>query len=255
VTSMLDAPPSKRGAAPVLAVAGTLAAHGALVVLASFAGVRAVSELQRSFPITELVQVELPAPSPPPPAPVTPPTEPAVAPRARAPKSAPAPAAAPPAAAQAGQVLEAKSDFVDFGDRIVTGAGERFAGGTTDSAGTSRAAVRSDAARGASTGLGSGPAAPAVDLSRPPQLAGAAQWQCPFPPEADDAGVDHAVVSLRVQVAADGSVRNVSTTNDPGDGFGREARRCAASKRWVPALDGAGMAAAGVAFVKVHFDR
>jgi protein TonB len=98
-------------------------------------------------------------------------------------------------------------------------------------------------------------ATPSVDLSRPPQLAGGLKWDCPFPLEADDAGIDHAVVTLRVSVGADGQVRSVVTSSDPGNGFGREARRCATSKRWSWGLDREGRATSGVVTVNVGFHR
>ena len=80
-------------------------------------------------------------------------------------------------------------------------------------------------------------------------------WDCPFPVEADDAGVDHAVVTLRVEVGADGHVVQASATRDPGHGFGREARRCALYKRWAPGLDREGRAASSVTVVNVRFER
>jgi protein TonB len=94
-----------------------------------------------------------------------------------------------------------------------------------------------------------------ADRSRSPQLAGRAVWDCPFPEEADDDGVDHAVVTLRVEVSATGSVASVQASGDSSHGFGREARRCALSKRWAPALDRVGNSTAGVAIVNVRFDR
>lgn len=251
MTSMLDAPSTKGSAAPVLAVVGTLAAHGSLVVLASLLGFRAATELGQAQSVTQMVEVELPTPTPTAPTPGPTPTP---TPLAR-PRHAPREAEPPPAkaAAQAGQVLAASSDVIDFGEHFVTGTGDSYAGGVTDAAGTSKSAVRDVTARGTPTS----PTPPAivVDLSRPPYPSGSAQWQCPFPHEADDAGIDHAVVSLRVEVAADGSVRSVSTSNDPGNGFGPEARRCAGSKRWGAALDRAGRPVAGVALVNVRFDR
>ncbi|MES1169990.1 MAG: DUF2510 domain-containing protein, partial [Leifsonia sp.] len=74
-------------------------------------------------------------------------------------------------------------------------------------------------------------------------------------PEADDAGIDHAVVTLRVSVGVDGRVGEVRATSDPGAGFGREARACALSKPWSPALDRAGRPAAATTIVNVRFDR
>jgi periplasmic protein TonB len=249
VTSLLDAPPAAKTAAPAVALLGTITAHGVVVALASIAGASGAAQLQQLMPVTEMVEVELPKPPPPPPAtPTVAPREPAMAPRVR--PAAPAP---PPAAAQAGQILDAKSEAVDFGDNFVTGAGESYAGGKTDSAGTSKQAVTDGAARGA------GSAAPAIavppDLSQPPKLVTSTLWQCPFPPEADDADVHHAVVALRFEIGADGVMRSVSSSSDPGNGFGREAKRCAQSSRWLAARDRAGRPIPGVALVNVRFDR
>lgn len=254
MSSMLDATPASSGAASWLAVAGTVGAHALLVLGASYLGVRGADELQKLMPVTEMVEVALPEPPAPPPSP-EPERAPVPAP-VRAPVAAPAPEPPPPSAAQAGQVLDAKSDVVDFGDTVVTGSGDRYAGGVTDAAGDSKTAVRDTAARGDAGGTGTKPpAAPAVDFSRPPQLAGGSQWQCPFPLEADDAGIDHAVVTLRVSVGADGRVQSVVTSSDPGSGFGREAKRCATSKRWTAGSDREGHPTSAVAVVNVRFDR
>lgn len=96
---------------------------------------------------------------------------------------------------------------------------------------------------------------PSVDRSRPPELATGGDWQCPFPAEAEGDGVDGATVSLRVSVSAQGAVVDVAVTHDPGHGFAREARLCARTKRWTPALDRDGRAVVGVKTVNVHFVR
>ncbi len=258
MSSMLDAPPRTGGAGSWIAVAGTVGAHALLVAAASYAGLHGTDELKKLMPVTEMFEVALPEPPPPPPEPepeaqrAPPPT----AAHAHAKVAAQEPEPPPPSAAQAGQVLDAKSDVVDFGDTVVTGSGDSYAGGVTDSAGNSKTAVRDVSARGDAGGTGvKPPAAPTVDLSRPPQLAGGSQWQCPFPLEADDAGIDHAVVTLRVSVGADGRVQSVVTSNDPGNGFGREARRCATSKRWTSGFDREGRPTSAVAVVNVRFDR
>lgn len=256
MSSMLDAPPQSRGAASWLGVGGTIGAHALLVVAASYAGMRGASELKKLMPVTEMVEVALPEPLAPPPEP-EPERAPTPAP-VHAKVAAPTPAAEPPppSAAQAGQILDAKSDVVDFGDTVVTGSGDSYAGGVTDGAGNSKTAVRDTAARGDAGGAGvKPPAAPTVDLSRPPQLAGGLKWDCPFPLEADDAGIDHAVVTLRVSVGADGRVQSVVTSSDPGNGFGREARRCATAKRWATGLDREGRPTPGAALINVRFDR
>jgi protein TonB len=94
-----------------------------------------------------------------------------------------------------------------------------------------------------------------VDLSRAPRLANAGAWDCPFPNEADDLGIDRALVSLEVRVAEDGHALATTVTSDPGSGFAREAQRCALRKRWSPGLDRAGHPRFAIAFVNVRFDR
>lgn len=255
MTSLLDTPPPRNTRAGVLGLAGTLGLHGALFGLGSAVSLGSVVTLKVA-PTTEMVEVALPEPPPEPQAKPPEPDQPRpapAAPRTTAPPSPEPPPEATPEAAQAGQILDASPDVVDFGDQFVVGAGAHYAGGTTDVAGTSPTAVRDLAARGA--GKPASPPAPPIDRSRPPQLAGGSRWQCPFPIEADDAGIDHAVVTLRVEVDADGRVARVTTTTDPGSGFGREARRCAGSKRWAAGLNREGRAAAAVAIVNVRFDR
>jgi protein TonB len=245
------AAPETTRAASYVAIVGSIAAHGLAVLAAPYVGVRGTSELTRLLPVTEMVEVDLPE------APKTI-TETALAATpvpARARVASPTPATPPPTAAQAGQVLEAKSDAVDFGDSFATGAGDAYAGGVTDKSGTSTSAVRDVRAQGNADGEGKEPGPPAPDLSRPPRLDGSARWQCPFPDEADDAGIDHAVVTLHVDIAANGGVRNVTTVSDPGNGFGREARRCAGSKRWLAGWDRGGHAIAASATVNVRFER
>ena len=60
---------------------------------------------------------------------------------------------------------------------------------------------------------------------------------------------------LKVSVDAGGRVASVSIANDPGNGFGREARRCALSRSWTPALDHSGSPVPGTTLVNVRFDR
>jgi protein TonB len=253
MSSMLDAAPTRSRTGSLAAVLGTAGCHGLLVLGVSLLGLRGAVELKRALPVTEMVEVELPKPEPE----RTP--EPEVAP---APRQAPAarvqspPSAAdpPPTAAQAGQVLDAK-EVVDFGETFVTGAGSSYAGGVTDGTGTSKAAVHDAAARGNAGGRGVDPVPAAVDRSRPPELVGGDSWNCPFPSEADDAGVDLAMVTLRLSVGSDGSVQGVNLVADPGNGFGREARRCATTKRFKPGLDRDGKAVALQFTVNVRFRR
>jgi protein TonB len=150
----------------------------------------------------------------------------------------------------------APDDPLDFTDRFVTGSGQAYVGGTT-AAGTLPVAVRvQPSASGRALGAGTAPAPPAgPDRSRRPVLGGGPEWKCPFPPEADVDPINHAVVTIRVDVAASGTVVRVSVTKDPGHGFGREARACALAARWSPALDRGGDAVAGTTTVNVRFDR
>jgi protein TonB len=229
-----------------------VALHAGLVLVATVVGARVVRHVTSAAPVTQMVDVDLP-----PPAPEEKPVEKAPAPapavRAHAAKVADAPPP-PPAAAQAGQVLTAPDEVVDFGETVVAGAGDSFAGGVTEAGGTAKHAVRDPGARAGGVEGGTG-TDPAGDRSRPPSLAAGNEWDCPFPPEADDAGIDHAVVTLRISVTADGHVQEVRATSDPGNGFGREARACALSKPWTPALDRAGRAMAAFTLVNVRFDR
>lgn len=256
MTSLLDAPPERSRKARALGLVGTVTVHGVMIAGASLAGIGGVTALQAE-PVTEMVEVDLPPEPPPPRAP--PPEAPKPLPQPRAKPAEPVspapepPPEATPQAAQAGRILNADADLVDFGDSFVTGGGDSYAGGVTDGRGTAKTAVYDAGARGAGSAPVEKPKA--VDLSRPPKLAGDARWQCPFPLEADDAGIDHAVVTLRVEVGADGGVQRVTLTSDPGSGFGREARRCASSKRWAAALDREGRPISAVATVNVRFDR
>lgn len=168
---------------------------------------------------------------------------------------------APPAAAQAGQILAAQDDPnapVDLTGDFVTGTGDRFAGGTTQAGGTSTSAVRNVAAvaTGKPGGTGTGTAPPqTTDLSRAVQRAGAGDWNCPFPPESDLDQIDEAVAVVAVTVGPDGKVQSVSIDQDPGHGFGREARACALRERYVSALDRAGNAVVGTKKFRVTFTR
>jgi periplasmic protein TonB len=170
-------------------------------------------------------------------------------------KKAPAP---PPEAAQAGQVLTAKedptapADFTDF--TMVQGDAGTYAGGVTDSKGTGKDAVYDKYAKGGGVDGGTGtgpattaqPAAQGPDLSKPASPA-SRDWNCShlFPPEADEADVNQATVSVIVTVGQDGSPRSVKVVSDPGNGFGRAARTCALSQRYKAALDREGNATVG----------
>jgi protein TonB len=177
-----------------------------------------------------------------------------------APREAPPP---PPAPAQAAKVLTQEpdpNDPVDMTNTIVQGNADSFAGGLTASNGTNTNAVRAlPAPSGVPGGTGTVAAPPAPppgpDRSRKLVLGAGAEWNCPFPPEADTAQVDDAYVTLQVDVGADGKPTAARVTVDPGNGFAREARRCAMNKRYQPALDHDGSPLAAQGAIRVHFSR
>ena len=263
--SCLDQPVPASRRVPAVALLGTCVLHAAVLGWALLASMRADGRRAVPAAITplELSITLLPKPAPPPEPPPpeakhepTPPPTAAVAPprAARPAREAKPVAAPPPAAAEAGRVLTASDDVVDFGETIVTGKGASYAGGVSANEGASKQAVYDARAQAGGVPGGNG-TDPNADASRAPRLAGGSSWQCPFPPEADDDGIDHAVVSLRVDVAAHGGVLDVSATADPGHGFAREARRCAQQKRWEPGRDRAGNPTRAIALVNVRFER
>jgi len=173
------------------------------------------------------------------------------------PKARPHEAPPPPAPAQASKVLAQEpdpNDPVDLtGYTIVQGNGDQFAGGFTTSNGKNTSAVQSAPAPSGVVG-GTGPPR-GVDRSRGCSLEGGAEWNCPFPQEADTVQVDEAYVTLQVDVRTDGTPSSVRVLADPGNGFGREARRCAMAKRYQVALDHDGSPTACAFKVRVHFGR
>jgi hypothetical protein len=68
---------------------------------------------------------------------------------------------------------------------------------------------------------------------------------CPFPSDADAAGVDEARVTLVVGVDLTGRPTHVKILEDPGHGFGRAARDCMMQRTYTPALDQAGAPVGG----------
>jgi protein TonB len=204
-------------------------------------------------PAQQLLEVEL---APPPAAPEKPaelpPPEPPAPIKLKLEKSAPAPApeeaptpekppeaTPPPAAAQAGAaVTQTAESAAPASDTLVTGSGASYAGGTTERGGSETQAVQAANARAAGVPHGTGDAP--VDRSRAPRLAAGTDWSCPFPAEAEEEGLDHAVVGLEVEVSPSGALLAVSVQQDPGSGFGREARACALKKHWLPGLDKSG---------------
>lgn len=170
----------------------------------------------------------------------------------------------PPAAAEAAKVLTADPDPnepVDMTNTIVQGNGNTFAGGQTASNGTSKTAVTNMAASPTGvpggTGTAPAPAAPKVDRSRKAGLLGSSDWtDCPFPAEADAEQIDQAFVLIQVRVKPDGNPETVTVVQDPGHGFGREARKCAMRKKYTFALDADGNAVPAVTNpFRVRFER
>ncbi len=200
--------------------------------------------------VTRTHDVELEPPRPPPPPPEkTPPA------RSRT----VAHAAPAPAAAQAGKVIARESTTPPpAGEEPPTfaeGNGERYAGGSTLSSGTSKQAVTAPvvqpgpAPRG-TTGTASGP-----DRSAAVALA-EEDWSCPWPAEADAAEIDEQAVVLRVVVRADGTVQSAALVSDPGFGFGAAALACARRTRFTPARDAQGKpVAARSPPIRVRFTR
>jgi len=78
---------------------------------------------------------------------------------------------------------------------------------------------------------------------------------CPFPPAADNAAVDTAVVALKVSVDATGKATNVTVIAHPGHGFAAEAKACALKATYEPARDPAGKSIAADAVIHVRFQR
>jgi len=248
--SPLDVSPTQSSGSAVAASAGATVVHVALVALSVLVGAQVTRKVAQAPTVTQLVEVELPheivePPSAPSPAAISKPIQHNVR---------PAPPVQQRSAPPAGQVLTAADDEVDFGEPFVESKGSGYEGGETTSSDVPTPAVRGAAANGSGVPVAA-VAPPVIDRSRGAQLAGGSAWDCPFPIEADDAGVDHAVVSLRIEVAADGHVLSASATRDPGHGFAREARRCALSKRWSAGLDRAGQPTVSTTVVNVRFDR
>jgi len=236
----------------VLGIIGALLVHGAV-------GVKAASTLGAVHAFAVLVQAQIrerlhsqididmtePPPPPPPPEP-TPEPEPKEVPTAAPP--APANAPPPPAAAEAGKVLTADPDPnepVDLtGDGFVSGNGDRFAGGVTAAAGTSKTAVADLRAKPEGVGKAPppGPVASAAgsNLTRAAAPLGGSWNDCGFPAEADIEGIDTAVVTLTVTVGPDGRAKSVTILKDPGNGFGQATRACAFRKQYAAALDRSG---------------
>jgi hypothetical protein len=205
----------------------------------------------------EFLAPEPPAPAPPPlPARVDQDDKPAAR-SARAPEPA-----------RAARLLTAKPDalpaqtnepvdFVSDPNATVYGGGVVAVGGT---AAFGKAGARAGvAARG--DVVDAGPRRPAGDglvaagdLSRAPRLSESDPCRGFFPRNADS---DSAQASVLLVIAKSGAVSSarVVAENPPSQGFGAAARACMLSKRFVPALDRAGEAAATSLRVNVRFNR
>ena len=160
------------------------------------------------------------------------------------------------AAAKAAQIISAKDDDVlNFDNVFTVGTSERYSGGNTMSKGTNDKPP--DTPKVAATGVANAPPPQilAVDLSRTATLAGSGEWRCPFPPEADSDSVDEAAAIIEVIVGATGKAQSATILQDPGHGFGREARGCAMRESYVPALDKAGNPVASSKKFRVKFER
>jgi protein TonB len=198
------------------------------------------------------------APPPPPP----PEQEAKPEPAAPAPHHAREAVPPPPAPAQAAKVLAQEPDPnepVDLtGNTIVQGNADSYAGGFTSANGSNKNAVR---AMPAATGVpgGTGPvretAPSGPDRSRKLALGADGEWNCPFPEEANLEQIDEARVTLQITVGADGAPTSVNVVSEPGNGFGREAKRCALGKRFSPALDHDGNPTSATSKVTIHFTR
>ena len=79
---------------------------------------------------------------------------------------------------------------------------------------------------------------------------------CTWPAEADRAGVDFAIVEIRVCISIDGAVTGIVVLKDPGFGFVEHVRECLPSARFAPGKDAAGIAvASGTPRFRVTFTR
>lgn len=195
-----------------------------------------------------------PPPKPPPPAPVAavkPPVAPAARVRSQS-TTSPTPARPTPPA-QAGKLASALAEPVDFtGMAFVVGSGSSYAGGTTSTAGTSRA-PGTDTVAPVATRLAQERHVP--NLARPVSLDQAA-WTCPWPEQADAQQIDEQTVVIRARVRADGRVDSVDVLSDPGFGFAHAARACALRTHFDPARDALGQnVAAPSPPIRVHFFR
>jgi protein TonB len=195
----------------------------------------------------------------PPSAPPVPPAEPEAKPEPAPPPVRVVPREAPPPApAQAGKVLTAEPDPnepVDLtGNTIISGNADSYAGGVTAANGTSPVAVRGVTNPNGPPATAVAPAGP--DRSRRASVVDSNAWlTAPFPPEADQAQIDDAHVTIQIDVRSDGIPSAVRVLKDPGHGFGREARKYALGLHYNPALDRDGNPVASVFTLPIHYSR
>lgn len=251
------ASPHGNGRRLLTTIVAALIFHEALIALSLRLSPRQTPPVATRLPPTQFIDIQPPLPDPPP---VEEPKVAEVAHRS-APALRPTKSVAPPPPAQAAAVLAAKEPAdapVDLSDSIVMGSGDTYVGGASSATGTGSRAPATALPASKSGGdrlVLAKAAAVGPDQSRHARLAEGGAWTCPFPTEADDAQIDHAVVTLRIAVDVTGRPGDVGIVSDPGNGFGREARVCALAKRYEPALDATGVTVSGSATIKVRFDR
>ncbi len=257
----LDAKTSTFGAWFGFTSGGTLLLAAGMLLATYVAWLHTVRDAMAQTP--EEIEVLKDDPPPPPPPPTAEPEPEAKPTAAPPPRAAAAPPPPPPAPAQAAKVLTQEpdpNDPVDLtGNTIVQGNADTYGGGYTTATGTGGGVHALPSPSGVPGGTGPvqvQAAPPTPDRSRTASLGGGGEWSCPFPPEADTAQIDEAYVTLQVDVKPDGSPGAVRVMSDPGNGFGREARRCAMGKRYSTALDHDGNSIAGTTKpFRVHFSR
>ncbi len=216
----------------------------------------------------EITQDKPEPPPPPPPEPDMEPPPPPPPPVAKDDKVEPPKEETPaPTPAQASALLtqDPKPDEVAdlTGTTFVSGNGDGTSFGAVSASGTGRNGLAAKVVRndGAPGGTGAAPAAPppppGPDRSRKAGLDGSADWNdCPFPAEADAEQIDEAFVVLQVNVGADGRPTTIAVVQDPGHGFGRQAKICAQRKSFKTALDHDGNAVPGqTGKFSVHFSH
>jgi TonB family protein len=211
----------------------------------------------------------------PPKAPIVPPREPelrpepaheaAVSPPSRPQRHAPAASQQRSQAARAGALLTAKEDHaaapddspVDF---VTDPQGTSYGAGVVARGGAADFGVRGATA----SGVGQVPAllpvarddgiTPAANLSRAARLTEADACRGYYPSEAS---VDEATAVINVVVKANGDVASAAVVSESpqGQGFGRAARTCLATKRFAAAQDRRGQEVTARATIRVRFSR